>query len=204
MRVTCLHSLYLCVQAECLAQNLVFANCIPLILKFLNQNLAAFVLLNNKYAPPLPAQCPLHQLATEHCTLNAHVRGTFFTRSIPPLDFPLCAICRSASLELTAEMLVRAAIVELNRILYLSFRRARQTARVLFARGCRRLSAARPRLRGLQRRRRLRQRALAVKRLRRARQARQLACCSRRRRSSSRRRRSRRRRLARGATCSPR
>ena len=43
-------------QAECLAQNLVFANCIPLILKFLNQNLAAFVLLNNKYAHELNAR----------------------------------------------------------------------------------------------------------------------------------------------------
>ncbi|NWJ12184.1 STRP1 protein, partial [Crypturellus undulatus] len=58
--LTC--SPYLCSQFEYMAQHLVFANCIPLILKFFNQNIMSYITAKNSISVLDYPYCVVHEL----------------------------------------------------------------------------------------------------------------------------------------------
>lgn len=85
------YALNLCiVQFEFMSQHLVFANCIPLVLKLFNQNVPIFVAAKNRFLPVL------------YCAISVSRFRLYF--SIPALDFPRCLLCPTP--ELTEEGLV--------------------------------------------------------------------------------------------------
>lgn len=87
-------------QFEYMAQHLVFANCIPLILKFFNQNIMSYITAKNRYT----GGCLLQ--VQPWCSFPGMQYSTafFFFSSISVLDFPYCVVHELP--ELTAESLV--------------------------------------------------------------------------------------------------
>ncbi|CAG06830.1 unnamed protein product, partial [Tetraodon nigroviridis] len=86
-------------QFEYMAQHLVFANCIPLILKFFNQNIMSYITAKNRYTPGCAEQVqPRHSFPS-----SSPVFAFCVFNSISVLDFPYCVVHELP--ELTAESL---------------------------------------------------------------------------------------------------
>lgn len=81
-----------------MAQHLVFANCIPLILKFFNQNIMSYITAKNRSFRGLFTYLKVLVLWLILCS------KCFFSISISVLDFPHCVVHELP--ELTAESLV--------------------------------------------------------------------------------------------------
>lgn len=86
--------LSLSLQFEIVSQHLVFANCIPLILKFFNQNIMSYISAKNRYAATFLSDEASGVSPAFVCLHN----------SICVLDFPNCVVHEMP--ELTAESLV--------------------------------------------------------------------------------------------------
>lgn len=93
-------------QFEYMAQHLVFANCIPLILKFFNQNIMSYITAKNRYGHGL------FEWQKSWLPFTGNVSFLYFLsfpNSISVLDFPYCVVHELP--ELTAESLVRFLMI---------------------------------------------------------------------------------------------
>lgn len=83
-----------------MAQHLVFANCIPLILKFFNQNIMSYITAKNRYTGGWFVWVqPWRSFPG-----MSYSAVLYFFSSISVLDFPYCVVHELP--ELTAESLV--------------------------------------------------------------------------------------------------